>query len=90
MNSLRSVLLLATLLSPGCRAVNAHAPTLDVLGSYFPAWILCMIIGLVITLVVRLLMIGWGLHAHLRPKALVYPCLAIFFTLVVWLIYFQN
>ena len=80
------LLLPAILLLGGC----AHSPTVDVLGSYFPAWLECIIIGLVSTLIVRLVLIGFGIYPHLRVKSLVFPCLALFFTLAVWLVFFKN
>jgi hypothetical protein len=88
MHLLRTPLpLLATvLLMGGC----AHSPTVDVLGSYFPAWMLCIIVGLVITLTVRLLLIGCGIYAHLHLRPLVVSCMAILFTLAVWLVFFKN
>ena len=79
-------LLPAIFLTGGC----AYSPSVDVLGSYFPAWMACIIIGLVITLVVRLLLIGLGVYSYLRPKSLVLPCMLIFFTLLTWLAFFKN
>ncbi|MDQ1387072.1 MAG: hypothetical protein QOF56_526 [Acidobacteriaceae bacterium] len=81
-----NLLLLLILLLGGC----AHSPTVDVLGSYFPAWMLCIIVGLLSTLIVRLLLIGFGIYSHLRLKPLVFSCMAIFFTFVVWLGIFKN
>jgi hypothetical protein len=77
------------LLLTGCHT-TAHAPTVDVLGSYFPAWIICILAGLGITLVVRLILVALKLNTHLRPAPLVYLCLMILFTLVVWLLFFKN
>ncbi|HUD48802.1 MAG TPA: YtcA family lipoprotein [Candidatus Baltobacteraceae bacterium] len=71
-------------------ATDAHSPSLDVFGSYFPAWMPCIVSGLVLTIIVRLLLIGFGISAYLRPKALVYPCMMILFTLAVWLVFFKN
>lgn len=79
-------LLAANFLLVGC----AYSPTVDVLGSYFPAWMACLIIGLVITLVVRLLLIGFGIYPYLRPKSLVFPCMLTFFILAAWLVFFKN
>ncbi len=73
-----------------CHAGSANSPTIDVLGSYFPAWMVCIVIGIVITLVVRLLLLASGIHSHLRPKSLVYPCMILFFTLAIWLMFFRN
>ena len=79
------------LLLSGCSpAWSAHAPTVDVIGSYFPAWMVCIIVGLFLTLIVRWLLIGLRLDAHLRPKGLVYPCLLVLCTLATWLLFFQN
>jgi hypothetical protein len=91
MNTLRfyTILLSGNLLLAGCRT-DAHSPTVDVLGSYFPAWIICNVIGLALTLVARQLFIGFKVDAHLRPAPLVYLCLTVFFTLAVWLLFFQN
>jgi len=71
-------------------ALMRTAPTVDVLGSYFPAWMSCIVAGLAATLVMRLLFIGFGLHEHLRPKTLIYPCLTLLFTLGAWLAFYQN
>ena len=88
MHAMRTKLLLlpAILWLGGC----AYSPTVDVLGSYFPAWMECIILGLVGTLIVRLLLIGLGIHAHLRLKPLVISCLALFLTLAAWLVFFKN
>lgn len=88
MRALRSLFLFAALvlLPAGC----AWSPTIDIFGSYFPAWMVCIVSGIALTLVARLLFTASGIHAHLFPKSLVYPCMTIFFTLAVWLIFFKN
>ena len=80
---------LSIVLLAGCHLEN-HSPTVDVFGSYFPAWMECIVLGIIITLIVRQLLIGFKLNDHLRPAALIYLCLTIFFTLGVWLAFFQN
>jgi hypothetical protein len=67
-----------------------NSPTVDVLGSYFPAWMVCMVAGLALTLIARLLLIGLKLDTHVRPAPVVYPCLIAVFTLAAWLLFFQN
>ena len=81
-----SMLVFATLLSAGCH--TAHAPTVDVLGSYFPAWIICVLIGLVLAIISRLVLVYFKIAPHLRPAPLVYISLMVFYTLVVWLLFF--
>lgn len=83
------ILVPSGLLLPGCQ-LNDHAPTVDVLGSYFPAWMVCIVLGVVLTLIARQLLIGFKLDTQLRPAPLVYLCLTIFFTLAVWLMFFRN
>ncbi len=73
----------------GCQN-DQHSPTLDVLGSYFPAWVVCIVLGLILTLITRQVLIGFKINPYLRPIALVYVCLMIFYTLSVWLLFFQN
>jgi len=90
MNFLRhSFIFSAGLLLAGCSAAD-HSPTVDVLGSYFPAWIVCIVLGLALTLITRQIFILSKLNAHLRPLAVVYPCLMIFYTLALWLLFFKN
>jgi hypothetical protein len=87
MHSMRTkLLLLLILFFAGC----AYSPTVDVLGSYFPAWMLCIIIGTFGTFIVRLLLIGFGIHAHLPVRPLIFSCTSIFLTLAVWLVFFKN
>ena len=81
-----SILVFVSLLSAGCR--NAHAPTVDVLGSYFPAWIICVFIGLVLAIISRHVLVIFKIAPHLRPAPLVYISLMVFYTLLVWLLFF--
>ena len=82
------ILAAAGLLPAGCH--STHSPTVDVLGSYFPAWIICIVMGLLLTIIARQLLIGFKLDQHLHPAPLVYLCLTICFTLAVWLLFFKN
>ena len=74
----------------GCAVSGYHSPVIDVLGSYFPAWMICIVIGLALTLISRLLLIAIGVHLHLHPAAIVYPSLMAIFTFVTWLAFFRN
>ena len=67
-----------------------RSPTFDVVGSYFPAWMACIIGGILLTLVTRQLLIGFKLNAHLHPAAVVYVCMMILFTMAVWLALFKG
>lgn len=72
----------------GCSA-SGHSPTIDILGSYFPAWIICIVLGLALTLIARLILVGLKINAHLYPAPLVYICTLVFFTMALWLAFFK-
>jgi hypothetical protein len=72
----------------GCH--STHAPTVDVLGSYFPAWLICIVIGLLLTIIARQIFIGLKIAPYLHPAPVIYLCLQVGFTLVVWLLFFKN
>src|ERR1700761_5945054 len=74
------------LLAAGC----SRAPTFNILGSFFPAWILCGVIGILLAVVVRLFFVRIKLEDQLlAPLILVYPCLTAFFTFTLWLVFFS-
>ena len=75
------LLLVAPLLA-GC----SRAPSVDVLGSFFPAWLVCFIVAIVLTALVRLELLRLRVKAAL--PILVYPSLAALFTFLLWLIFF--
>jgi hypothetical protein len=74
----------------GCRESGYHSPSVDVLGSYFPAWMISIVIGLALTLISRQLLIVSKINVHLRPAPIVYLSLLAAFTLATWLVLFQN
>jgi hypothetical protein len=75
----------ATLLISGC----SRAPSFNLLGSFFPAWILCGVLGILLAVAVRLFFVRIKLEQQLKPLILVYPCLAAFFTFTLWLLFFS-
>ena len=75
----------AVLMFAGC----SRAPTFNILGSFFPAWILCGVIGILLAVGVRLFFVRIKLEEQLQPLILVYPCLAAFFTFTLWLLFFS-
>jgi hypothetical protein len=72
-----------------CAAACSRAPSFNILGSFFPSWILCGVIGIVLTVIARLFFVRIKLEPQLTPLILVYPCLAAFFTFTTWLLFFS-
>lgn len=75
------ILLVAPLVS-GC----SRAPSVDVAGSFFPAWLVSFLAGIVLAACVRLALLR--LHMKVAFPVLVYPSLAAFFTFALWLIFY--
>jgi len=82
---LQPIAALALLLLPltGC----IRAPSFDILGSFFPAWLLCLTVGLLLTGAARWLLSR--IHVVVALPVLAYPSLAVLFTLALWLTCFR-
>jgi len=64
-------------------------PQINVIGSFFPSWMLCALIGIVATLLARWLFVRVGVDPYVGPRALVYGSLAVLVTLVLWVAFFR-
>ena len=64
-----------------------RAPSFDILGSFFPAWLVCVALGLLLTGAVRWLSLRT--RVPLALPVLTYPSLAALFTFVIWLAFFD-
>jgi hypothetical protein len=72
------------------RVFSYHSPTVDVLGSYFPAWMICILSGLALTFVAHWIVQVGKLESYLSPAPLIYSCLMIIFTFATWILFYQN
>jgi len=64
-----------------------RAPSFDILGSFFPAWLVCLALGLLLTAAARWLLLH--LHIVIALPVLTYPCLTALFTCALWLAFFR-
>jgi len=78
-----SGLLLAVTLSTSC----GRAPSFDILGSFFPAWLFCLVLGIVLT--VAACWVFSRAHIVIALPILTYPSLAALFTFALWLAWFR-
>ena len=67
-----------------------HAPTIDLLGSYFPAWMLCAVVGIVAAVVIRQILAVAGINDYVVAPLLTYAGLAVSATLLAWLLWFGH
>jgi hypothetical protein len=65
-------------------------PQINIIGSFFPSWMLCVAIGIVVAVLARHLFLRVGVDPYLGPRALVYPSLALLVTLVLWVALFRT
>ena len=82
----RFVRLLPLLLVAPLLSSCSRAPSVDVLGSFFPAWLLCFVVAIVLTTLVRLALLR--LRVKVALPLLAYPSLAALFTFLLWLVFF--
>ena len=74
---------LVVLISTSCN----RAPSFDILGSFFPAWLVCLALSLLLTFAARWLLSRVGVV--LAVPILTYPSLTAFFTFALWLAFFR-
>lgn len=82
MSIVTSVFLLA---ASGC----SGPPAFNVLGSYFPSWLVCLGISIVLTLLAHAFVTAKKLADQLWPLPVVYSSLLCLFTCTLWLIFFE-
>jgi YtcA family len=76
-------LLLGVISSTGC----SQAPSFDIIGSFFPAWLVCLVVALLLTAAAYWVLLR--AHVVLALPVLSYPSLTILFTLALWLAFFR-
>jgi len=76
---------LVTLMMSGC----GRAPSFDILGSYFPAWLICILTGIAGASLVSLALTKVHMTYLIRWTIVVYPCLAASIAFTLWLLFFS-
>ena len=74
--SMRRIALLAPVVlgAPGCGLMTS--PSLPFYGAYFPSWLLCAVLGILASVLVRFLLIRLGIDEGIPFRTLVYIALA--------------
>ena len=70
------------LLLTGC----GRAPSFDILGSFFPAWLVCLVVAIFLTVLSRELL---RRYVEIVWPIVVYPSLTAAFTFALWLVLFH-
>jgi len=74
-----------SLVVSGC----GRAPSFSIFGSFFPAWLICIVAGIVFAASANRALAYWKLDQEIRWSIVVYPCIAMFFACTLWLIFFS-
>jgi hypothetical protein len=67
----------------------SYSPSFNLLGSYFPAWIICFAVATALTAVLHAVLTKIRMVAELWPLPIVYSCLISFLGCTLWIIFFN-
>jgi len=81
----RAPLALSLFLS-GC----SHAPAQNVVGSFFPSWLLCAALGATFAAAVRAVLGLLSAENIIVAPVITYLCIGLAATLAIWLIWFSH
>ena len=70
----------------GCGVI----PSVNILGSFFPAWLISIVTGVVLTVLTRQAFLIARIAPYVRPAAVAYGCLILLWTLATWLVVFAS
>ena len=76
----------ASLLAPVLLSSCSRAPSFDILGSYFPAWLICLALAVMLTVVARWLLLR--LQIEVVFPVVVYPSLTALCAFGIWLVFY--
>lgn len=85
----KRIVALSVLLAPALLTGCERAPTFSILGSFFPAWLFCILAGILLAWGAYWLFTRLEIEKHIQPSILVYPCIAAFFSFILWLVIFS-
>jgi hypothetical protein len=73
----------ASTLVSGC----SSAPSRSILGSYFPSWMICVLVAMCLTIVVRAVLAKVGIEDELPAPIVVYLAFTLAFSFAFWLLW---
>jgi len=70
---------------PGMRC-----PALNIFGTFFPSWMLCAVIGIAGAIAAFKVLSALRIDPSVGPRLLVYPCLGLAITSLIWLVFYGH
>jgi hypothetical protein len=77
---------ISPLVGAGSIISAGYAPVISIAGAQFPVWILCLITGILVSLLLRPLFIRAAIDQWMKPRPIVYSCLAVVVAYLCWLL----
>ena len=82
--------LLSTIGYPDRAPLGSYAPSLDVYGSYFPAWLICLIAGVILTVFANQIGRFFDLSPLRKFGPLIPISLILIFSITTWFLFFAS
>ena len=76
---------MAVMSSSGC----SRAPSIEFIGTFFPVWMVCILVALAVTGLIRAGLVRLGLEQKLGPPAVFYPSLVVAISCLLWLVIYS-
>jgi hypothetical protein len=73
------------LICSGC----SRAPSISIIGSFFPVWMICLLVGVVAAFIARALLLRFRLESHVGPLWLFYPSSVALCACAMWEIFYR-
>jgi len=67
----------------------SHAPSVEIVGSFFPIWMVCLTIAVILTFFAHKALVRLKLDTEVGPVALFYPSMVVSFSCLLWLTLFR-
>jgi hypothetical protein len=81
----RGLIVVLAMAGAGCH----RAPSIDVIGSFLPVWMVCLSLAVALSFLMRYFLLRYHMESEVGPLALFYPCVVILLTCVLWLVFFR-
>ena len=65
-------------------------PVVNIGGTFFPGWMVAILIGSALTVVIRYIFVFARLEPHVGPLALIYTSLGLLLSVLSWLILYRS
>lgn len=79
---------LPCLIAMACSGCS-RSPSIEFVGSFFPAWMFCILAALLLTGVIRAMLVRCELEPKLGPLVVFYPGVTVALSCLLWLVLYS-